>query len=121
MSVFHLNNNQIGEQLDALPPSHTRNEIMDMIRRLQADMESDDPNSSFTERVHRHADAHKELFFSYPMLYRTVIKGSFRPVVLDILLDAREAMQRGHDKKEVLDGVIKKAVDDVNAYRKSSV
>lgn len=80
MSIFHLTPDKGGEQLDALPPSHTRNEIMALIERLQADMETDDPNATFTERVHRHADNHKELFFSYPMLYRTVIKPYVTPL-----------------------------------------
>ena len=112
---------EVRASLDALPSSHTKMQIVCMVEALQEDMKKDAPGLSFTQTVHRHSSAHKELFFSYPMLYRTVCRGTYRPVVLDILLDAKFAMDSGEkSKKEALDDVIKKSVDEVNAYRKSN-
>jgi hypothetical protein len=73
---------------------------------------------SFTDTVHKHANGHKELFFSYPMLYRTICKGTYRKVVLDILLDAKQAIQSGEkSKKDALEEVIRKSVDEVTEFR----
>ena len=104
--------------LDQLPSAHTKEQIVGLIEALQTDLRKDAPGMTFTQTVHRHSFAHKELFFSYPMLYRTVCKGTYRPVVLDILLDAKFAMERGEkNKKEALDEVIRKSVDEVTAFR----
>ena len=109
---------QVRESLKELPSSHSKEQITGLITALQADMENDPPELTFTQTVHRHATAHKELFFSYPMLFRSVCKRTYRQVVLDVLLDAKHAMDCGEKtKKEALEEVIKKSVDDVTAFR----
>jgi hypothetical protein len=118
MSVFHLSPNQIHEELAELPAAHTREQIFALVERLQADIRNDPPNLSFTQRLHLHANAHKELFFSYPILFRSVCKGTYRPVVVSILLDAKEAIASGQKSKtEALEEVVKRSVDDVNRIR----
>jgi len=118
MSVFQMTPEKIRASLNELPSSHTKLQIVGMVEALQADMAKDAAGLSFTQTVHRHSTAHKELFFSYPMQYRTVCRGTYRPVVLDILLDAKFAMDSGaKNKKEALDEVIRKSVDEVNAFR----
>jgi len=108
---------QIHASLNELPSSHTKLQIVGMVAALQADISLTE-GLGFTQTVHRHSTAHKELFFSYPMLYRTVCRGTYRPVVLDILLDAKFAMDSGaKNKKEALDEVIQKSVDEVNVFR----
>lgn len=118
MNVFQLSPQQVRESLKELPSSHTKGQIVGMIEALQADMENDPPGLTFTETVHRHSTPHKEMFFSYPMLFRTVCKRTYRPVVLDILLDAKFAMESGEkNKQEALEEVIRKSVDEVTALR----
>jgi hypothetical protein len=52
------------------------------------------------------------------MLYRTICKGTYRKVVLDILLDAKQAIQSGEkSKKDALEEVIRKSVDEVTEFR----
>lgn len=122
MSIFHLTPSQVRDELDELPTTHTRAQIFALVDRLQKDMQDDPPDLTFTNRVHRHADKHKELFFSYPMLFRSVCKGTFRPVVVDILMDAREAMENGRkSKKEALEDVIRKSVDEVKEARRKNI
>ena len=120
MSVFHMTTAQVQDQLEELPHRHTKAEIVALVEALQADLRQDDePDLSFAKKVQKHATKHRELFFSYPMLYRTVVKGTYRPVVLDILMDAREAIESGRKtKKEALDEVIRRSVDEVNEYRR---
>jgi hypothetical protein len=118
MSVFHYTPKQVSSALDELPDTHTKEDVVRLIEALQDDIRQDPPGLTFTETVHKHADQHKEIFFSYPMLFRTICKGSYRKQVLDILWDAREAMQSGRSKKEALDDVIKRAVDDVSEIRR---
>ena len=118
MSVFHMTPKQVNDKLDELPTQHTKKEIMALIEALQASIREDPSGMSFTETVHKHANGHKELFFSYPMLFRTICKGTYRQVVLDILLDAKFAMESGQkNKKEALEEVIKKSVDEVTELR----
>lgn len=118
MSVFHLTSSQLKDNLDELPTHHTKEDILRLIEALQTDIKNDPPEMTFTQKVHKHADAHKELFLAYPMLFRTICKGTYRQVVLDILLDAKEAIESGRKtKKEALDNVIKEAVDEVTALR----
>ena len=118
MSVFNMNHQQLRASLNELPSSHTKEQIVGMIKALQADMENDPPGLTFTETVHRHSTPNKEMFLYYPMLFRTVCKKTYRPVVLDILLDAKFAMESGEkNKKEALDEVIRKSVDEVTALR----
>lgn len=118
MSIFQQNTQDVKRNLEELPSHHTKQDILCLIEGLQADVKDDPPGLGFTDKVKRHADKHKELFFSYPMLYRTICKGTYRQVVLDILLDAKEAIESGRKtKKEALDGVIKNAVDEVNQIR----
>lgn len=118
MSVFHMTPGQVQRTLDELPTTHTKEDIMVLIKNLQADIQNDPPGMTFTETVHKHANEHKELFFSYPMLFRSVCKGTYRQVVVDILLDAKQAIDSGRkSKKEALEEVIKKSVDEVTATR----
>ncbi len=118
MSIFHETTSGVKRHLKELPSTHTKEDIVRLIDGLQADIRHDTPGLSFTETVKKHADQHKELFFSYPMLYRTVCKGTYRRAVLDILLDAKEAIESGaKTKKEALDSVITRAVDEVNELR----
>lgn len=119
MSVFHMTTAQVQDKLEELPHRHTKEEIVALVEALQADVCKDEPGLEFAKKVQRHATNHKELFFSYPMLYRTVVKGTYRPVVLDIIMDAREAIESGRQtKKEALDEVIRRSVDEVNAFRR---
>jgi hypothetical protein len=120
MSVFHLTTAEVKDRLEELPHRHTKAEILALVEALQADLRQDkEADGDFAKKVQRHAGKHAELFFSYPMLYRTAVKGTFRPVVLDIIMDAREAIEAGRQtKKEALDVVIRRSVDEVNAYRR---
>lgn len=121
MSVFTDNPSNIRRNLDALPSHHTKEDIMRLIDNLQADIAKESGDLTFMDKVKKHADQHRELFFSYPMLYRTICKGTYRKVVLDILLDAKQAIESGQKTKQTaLDEVIKNAVDEVNAYRKNN-
>ena len=118
MSIFQMTPAQVQESLKDLPSTHTKEQIIGLITALQTDLGKDLPGLSFTETIHRHADNHKELFFSYPMLFRSVCKGTYRQVVLDVLLDAKQAMESGEkSKEEALEEVIKKSVDEVTAFR----
>lgn len=118
MSVFHMTPQQVRDSLKDLPSSHSKEQITGLITALQADMDNDPPGLTFTQTVHRHSNTHKELFFSYPMLFRSVCKRTYRQVVLDVLLDAKHAMDCGEkSKQEALEEVIKKSVDDVTAFR----
>lgn len=120
MSVFQENPSQVKRHLEELPSHHTKEDIMRLVENLQADIAKDSPNLDFLDKVKKHADTHKELFFSYPMLFRTLCKGTYRKVVLDILLDAKQAIEAGtKTEKQALDDVIKKAVDEVNELRKN--
>lgn len=118
MNVFHMTPRQMKDKLEELPMHHSKEEIMALIEALQASIRDDPPGMSFTETAHKHANDHKELFFSYPMLYRTICKGTYRKVVLDILLDAKQAIDSGKkSKKDALEDVIKKSVDEVTDFR----
>jgi len=121
MSVFKMTPVEVRASLDQLPSVHTKEQIVGLIEALQSDLQKDTPGLTFTQTIHRHSSSHKELFFSYPMLFRSVCKRTYRPLVLDILLDARFAMERGEkNKKEALDEVIRKSVDEVTALRKQN-
>lgn len=119
MSVFHMTPMQVNETVRNLPATHTKEQVVAMIEALQQDVQRTDPSLSHAQKVQMLANQHKELFFSYPMLFRSVCKGTYRPVVLDILWKAREAMESGEKtKKEALDDVIRESVDEVNEYRR---
>jgi hypothetical protein len=121
MSIFQQSTQDVKRDLQELPSHHSKQDIVRLIDGLQADIKNDPPGLSFTEKAKKHADQHKELFFSYPMLYRTICKGTYRRVVLDILLDAKEAIESGQKtKKEALEDVIKEAVDEVNHFRRNN-
>lgn len=121
MSLFQQSTQDLKRDLEELPSRHSKQDIVRLIEGLQADIKNDPPGLNFTDKVKRHADQHKELFYSYPMLYRTICKGTYRRVVLDILLDAKEAIESGaKTKKEALDGVVKEAVDEVNRFRQNN-
>ena len=118
MSVFHLTPSQLQDNLNALPAHNSNEKIMAMIEALQADIRDDPPGLSFTQTTHRHADTHREIFLSYPMLFRTICKKTYRKEVLDILLKAKRDMDAGEkDKKEALEQVIRESVDEVTAIR----
>ena len=118
MSVFHLTPSQVQDTLNELPAHHTKEMIVSMVDALQADIKLDPPGQTFTQTVHKHANKHKELFFSYPMLFRTICKGTYRQTVLDVLLDAKQAIESGQkNKKEALEQVIRKSVEEVSAIR----
>ncbi len=118
MSLFHSTPQELKDNLDALPERHSKTQIQDLVASLQADITSGPNNLNFAEKVHHYSNRHKELFCSYPMLYRTVCKGTYRPYVLDVILDSRDAMERGDwTKEKALEETIKKAVDEVNSLR----
>jgi hypothetical protein len=115
-----MDHTELHASLDTLPEQHSKEEILTLIQKLQDDLDNDPSSSSLslTQRVHRHANTNKELFFSYPMLFRSVCKGTYRPVVLDIIMRAKGAIDSGvKSKKDALEDVIKQSVDEVNAYR----
>lgn len=103
--------------LDSLPPKFSRQEIFAMVDALQQDVAQESPPLSFEERVRTYQDKHKVLLFSMPLLYRTVCKGTYRPYVVEVILDARDAMERGMSRQDALDQVIHSAVDEVNDLR----
>ncbi len=103
--------------IESLPSRFSRQEIFEMIDRLREDVAQEDPPLKFEERVRTYQDKHKKLLFSMPLLYRTVLKGTYRPFVVETILDAREAMERGVAKDKALEEVIRKAVDEVNDIR----
>jgi hypothetical protein len=126
MSVFHMSPKDMNESLAKLPSKHTKDEVLAMVAKLQNDLAAEEDGSaeegstSLQHRVHAHANNHKELFFSYPMLFRSVCKGTYRPVVLDIIWEARTAIENGaKTKKEALEEVIRQSVDEVNEFRKT--
>jgi hypothetical protein len=91
---------EVRASLNQLPPAHTKEQIMDLIEALQSDLQKDAPGLNFTQTIHHHSSNHKELFFSYPMLFRSVCKRTYRPLVLDILLDAKLAMEAARKTKK---------------------
>lgn len=105
--------------LDSLPSQFSRDEIYSMIHALQDDVEKEEPPMAYEQRVRAYSQNHKKLLFSMPTLYKSVLRGTYRPYVVETILDARDAMQRGQSKKEALDTVIRKAVDEVNEIRRN--
>lgn len=101
-----------------VPKAHTRQNIEDLVARLTDACNAH--GGTHAEKVKAFSTDHAELLHSYPMLYRSVCRGTLRPEVLKNLLDARDQMQRGVDKKTALDGLIVKAVDEVNALKSNS-
>ena len=91
---------EVRASLNQLPPAHTKEQIVDLIEALQSDLQKDAPGLNFTQTIHHHSSNHKELFFSYPMLFRSVCKRTYRPLVLDILLDAKLAMEAARKTKK---------------------
>ena len=113
MSLFNESSAQILEKLQELPTTHTREEIEGLVERLREDVALY-PDMSFTDKVRKWSDPHRELCLSYPMLYRTICKGTYRPQCLDILLDVRESIEKGLPKEKGLEEMIRRAVDEVN-------
>lgn len=103
-----------------LPNRHTKEEITTMIENLQRDLEQC-PELGHAEKVHRFSTKHKELLFSYPMLYRTVCRGTYRPTVLNTIMELREMMESGQlDRKQAVEELVKKSVDDVKGLSNST-
>lgn len=97
--------------------SHSSSEIRNMAHALRADVEAS-PDVQFPQNVWHHLPRHRELCTHYPMLYRTICKGTFRQNVLDTLLTSRDAIRDGTwTRQEALDYTIKEAVDDVRQIR----
>lgn len=106
--------------LDSLPLKFERHEILEMAAALQADLAEDEPGLSTKAKVHRHGRTHQRLLVALPFLFRSIVNGTYRPEVVNAILDARDQMEAGVDKKQALDGVIRRAVDEVNAIRAQS-
>lgn len=104
-------------QLEALPKRHSKPEIVALVESLQKDVAST-PDMTFAQKVQHHSTKHMELYLSYPMLYRTVVKGTYRPHVVNVLLDARDSIESGQaTRDQALETVIKQSVDEVNRLR----
>jgi hypothetical protein len=106
--------------LRSLPETFTKDQVFSMIAALQADMAKESPPRSWQDRVKRYSVSHGTLLVAYPMLYRSVCRGSYRPSVVDALIDARDAMASGVSKKDALETVIRRAVDEVSQLREQS-
>lgn len=63
MSIFHEHPSEIRQNLDELPSHHTKEDIIRLVESLQADFANDPPDLAFLDKVKRHADQHRELFF----------------------------------------------------------
>lgn len=107
------------EVLRDLPAKFERDEIFGMVAALQADLAKDEPGLDDKTKVFRHGKTHKRLLVSLPLVFRSVCRGTFRPAVIDNILAARELMDRGVDKKEAMEFMIKRAVDEVNGLRRA--
>jgi hypothetical protein len=103
--------------LRELPESFSKAEIFAMIDTLQDAIKNERAPKSWTDRVKDYSYAHSRLLVSYPLLYRSVCRGTYRPEVVEALLDAREHMASGMSKKDALDIVIRRAVEEVTETR----
>lgn len=108
-----------GQIVDSLPERFSREEIMTMINNLRSDMAAESPPLAFKDRVYSYAHKYKELLYGMPFLYRTILKGTYRESVVKAILDARDAMESGVRKDKALEGLITRAVDEVNEIRES--
>lgn len=98
-----------------VPQSHSRKQIETLVADLTKACEAH--GGTQAEKVKAFSEEHAELLHSYPMLYRSICRGTLRDEVLKNLLDARDQLEQGVDKKTALDALIVKAVDDVNAIK----
>lgn len=116
-SPFTSTPTEVMENLQQLPATHTRQQIESLVEKLQEDLQADTETRTFSEKVHHWSGKHRELCLSYPMLYRTLCKGTFRPQCLDILLDVRDSISKGLPKEKGLEEMIRRAVDDVKSQQ----
>lgn len=102
MSLFFQTDHQLKESLDKLPTSYSNSEIKQMITDLQRDLQQDSRQSfeSLAAKVMYFSEKHKELCLSFPMLFRSTVKGSFTTSMLDSFLETRQRLQSGELDKE---------------------
>lgn len=101
---------------------NTRKEIFASIDRLQQDIRKEETPLTLQQRVYKYSmDKDHALFLrQYPRLFRSVCKGSYRPEVVNILLDARDQLEQGVCRQEVLDHVVRRSVEEVKSISKTS-
>lgn len=88
-----------------------------MVSRLCEDCKNH--TGTHAEKVRAFSETHAELLHSYPMLYRTICKGTFRPEALRLLLNARDRLDAGHDTEAVQKELAEKAIVEVENVKKN--
>lgn len=97
MSLFFQTDEQLQDSLATLPESYSDEEITAMVIDLLADMASSprDPFENLGAKVMHYSEKHKKFCLSFPMLFRSTIKGSFTPSMLKMFLATRRRMEKG--------------------------
>lgn len=104
--------------LNSIPDSHTRAEIEALVASLTEACARH--GGSQADRVRAFQTSHAELLNSYPMLYRSICKGTLRSEVLRNLLDARDRLHAGHDTEAVQKELVDKAIAEVKNFSNTS-
>lgn len=122
MSVFFENDEQLKTSLDSLPTSYSNSEIETMVNDLQKDIDqhSQKQFDNLAAKVMFFSDKHKKFCLSFPMLFRSTIKGSFTPSMLKTFLATRERLQKGDlDKEQAQNFLVDQGVKHIQTKNQS--
>lgn len=96
MSLFFQTDEQLQDSLATLPESYSDEEITAMVNALLADLSSSSHEfENLGAKVMHYSEKHKKFCLSFPMLFRSMVKGSFTPSMLKMFLATRRRMEKG--------------------------
>lgn len=102
MSLFFEDNSKLKLSLDALPKKNSNGEIIRMVDALKCDM-NENCEKEFTNlglKVMYYGDRHLEFCLSYPLMFRSIVRGTFTDEMLNTFLDTRRRLEEGELTKE---------------------
>jgi hypothetical protein len=102
MSLFFEDNSTLKVSLDALPEKNTNDEIVRMVTTLKNDMmeNSAEEFSNIGSKIMFYGNRHREFCLSYPLMFRSFVRGTFTDEMLHKFLETRKRLDTGELTKE---------------------
>jgi hypothetical protein len=102
MSLFFEDNSTLKVSLDALPEKNTNDEIVRMVTTLKNDMmeNSAEEFSNIGSKIMFYGNRHREFCLSYPLMFRSFVRGTFTDEMLNKFLETRKRLDAGELTKE---------------------
>lgn len=102
MSLFFEDNSKLKLSLDNLPVRNSNDEILSMVNNLKEDMaaNADKEFQSTGTKVMYYGDRHREFCLSYPLMFRSIVRGTLDDQTLSAFLATRQKLESGELSKE---------------------